>query len=51
MKMNMKMVKKTRYRKPPILLSQKEIVKRINKSTRKSYQYFDLLIKKGALNG
>ena len=45
----MKIVKKTSYRKPPILLSQKEIVNRINKATRKSYKYFDLL--KGAVNG
>ncbi len=47
----MKMEKKNHSKKPPILLSQREIIRRINKSTRKSYKYFDLLIQKGVVNG
>lgn len=42
--MNMKMEKKLYVKKPPRLLSQKEIIKRINNSTRKSYKYFELLV-------
>lgn len=33
------------------LLSQKELIKRINKSTRNSYKYLDQLIWRGGENG
>ena len=51
MKMEIKVLRKTNSRKPLDLLSQKEIFRRINKSTRNSYRYLDLLIWKGAANG
>lgn len=36
-------LRKAQNRKPPELLTQKELVKRINKNTRKSYKYFEIL--------
>jgi len=49
--MEIKMLRKTSSRKPLVLLSQKEIIERINKSTRNSYKYFSLLGWKGIVRG
>lgn len=43
MAIEIKIIKRKNPRQSLELLSQKEIIKRINKSTRRSYKYFDLL--------
>ena len=43
MTMKMKDIRKRKNRKSPTVLSQAEIIKRINRSTRKSYKLFELL--------
>jgi hypothetical protein len=43
MDINNKKIKKRDFRKPLSQLSQREIITRINKNTRKSYRLFELL--------
>ncbi len=44
--MKMKMIKKKYSKELASPLTQKDIIKKINKSTRNSYKYFDLLLSK-----
>lgn len=43
MTMKSKEIRKRKIRKSPALLSQAEIIRRINRTTRKSYKLFELL--------
>lgn len=46
MEIDIKEIRKKYSKKPPILLSQRELIKRINQFTQNSYKYFDLLVKR-----